>query len=491
MIRILEIIKKNLKLLVRSKTSALIVLVGPLLLMLLMGLAFNSSSALDIKVGTYSESYSELSTGIKTQLQDDSFKVVEMSSEQTCMDAVKKDDVHICVVFPKDLSVQSTENVIFHVDKTRLNLVYLVINSISNKLSVKSSELSTALTTTLVNAVNNINNDVTGNSESISQLGVNLNQAAIEINTAQGALANIQMPNLTEVISDNNMSDDVLDDLKSAQTKINNFFVMKGNIDTAITTAKTNLDTANINNQKVQDVVKKINENINSIQIKEVSKIVTPIKTEIKPIAAEKTYLDSSLPSVLMLVLLFAGVFLASTIIISEKTSRAYFRNFITPTNYAIFLIGNYLSNLLVLILQTLVIFAVMFSVTKFLPSSGAILNLFIIILLVSSVFILLGMLIGYLFKNEETATIGSITISFVLIFFSNIILPTETLPSAVKSIVNFNPVMLGESALRRTLLFEESLSSISLHVYVLLGYVVLLFVLVYLARELTKRRVG
>src|SRR3989344_6255834 len=98
MIRILEIIKKNLKLLVRSKTSAFIVLVGPLLLMLLMGLAFNSSSALDIKVGTYSESYSELSTGIKTQLQDDSFKVVEMSSEQNCLDAVKRGDVHICVV---------------------------------------------------------------------------------------------------------------------------------------------------------------------------------------------------------------------------------------------------------------------------------------------------------------------------------------------------------------------------------------------------------
>ena len=458
--------------------------------MLLMGLAFNSSSALDIKVGTYSESYSELSTGIKTQLQDDSFKVVEMSSEQNCLDAVKRGDVHICVVFPKDLSVQSTENVIFHVDKTRMNLVYLVINSISNKLSVKSSELSTALTTTLVNAVNNINSDVTGNSESISQLGVNLNQAVTEVNNAQGALANIQMPNLTEIM-EGNMSDDVLGDLKSAQTKIDNFFAMKGNIDTAINSAKENLNTASTNNQKVQDVVKKINDNINSIQIKEVSKIVTPIKTEIKPIAAEKTYLDSSLPSVLMLVLLFAGVFLASTIIISEKTSRAYFRNFITPTNYAIFLIGNYLSNLLVLILQTLVIFAVMFSVTKFLPSSGAILNLFIIILLVSSVFILLGMLIGYLFKNEETATIGSITISFVLIFFSNIILPTETLPATIRSIVNFNPVMLGETALRRTLLFEESLSSISLHIYVLLGYVVLLFVLVYLARELTKRRVN
>ena len=489
MFRILEIIKKNLKLLIRSRTSALIVLVGPLLLMLLMGLAFNSSSAMDIKVGTFSEKYSELSNGIKIQLEDDNFKVVEMSSEQNCMDAVRRGDVHVCVVFPKDLSVQSSENVIFHVDKTRLNLVYLVINSISNKLSVKSSELSTALTTTLVNAVNNINKDVNDNSESISQLGVNLNQALNEVNNVQGSLSNIQMPNLTEI--DGNMSEDVLDDLKSAQTKIDNFFAMKENIDTAINSAKDNLNNANTNNQKVQDVVKKINDNINSIQIKEVSKIVTPIKTEIKPVSSEKTYLDASLPSVLMLVLLFAGVFLASTIIISEKTSRAYFRNFITPTNYAIFLIGNYLSNMLVLILQTLVIFIVMFSVTKFLPSADALLNLIIIILLVSSVFILIGMLIGYLFKNEETATIGSITISFVMIFFSNIILPTETLPSAIRSIVNFNPVMLGETALRRTLLFGETLGSISLHVFVLLGYVVLLFVLVYLSRELTKRRVG
>src|SRR3989344_164217 len=281
MFRILEIIKKNLKLLIRSRTSALIVLVGPLLLMLLMGLAFNSSSAMDIKVGTFSEKYSELSNGIKIQLEDDNFKVVEMSSEQNCMDAVKRGDVHVCVVFPKDLSVQSSENVIFHVDKTRLNLVYLVINSISNKLSVKSSELSTALTTTLVNAVNNINKDVGDNSESISQLGVNLNQALAEINNVQSSLSSIDLPNLTSDI-EGNVSDDVLSELENAQKKIENFFSLKSNIDAALNSSKISLENAVSGNEKVQEVVKKINDNINSIQIKEVSKIVNPIKTEIK-----------------------------------------------------------------------------------------------------------------------------------------------------------------------------------------------------------------
>src|SRR3989344_8325323 len=113
MSKLLEIIKKNIKLLIRSRSSALIVLFGPLVLMLLIGLAFNTSSLFDIKIGTYSSSYSELSNSIVNVLKDEQFKVTEVENEQKCVDMIKTGELHVCTIFPADLSLQSTDKIIF------------------------------------------------------------------------------------------------------------------------------------------------------------------------------------------------------------------------------------------------------------------------------------------------------------------------------------------------------------------------------------------
>ncbi|MBT3731146.1 hypothetical protein HN840_04115, partial [archaeon] len=59
-IKLFYILSKNMRLLVRSKLSALIFFFGPLLLVFLVALAFNTSTLYDLNVATYSESYSEL-----------------------------------------------------------------------------------------------------------------------------------------------------------------------------------------------------------------------------------------------------------------------------------------------------------------------------------------------------------------------------------------------------------------------------------------------
>ena len=81
MYKLIEIIKKNLRLLIRSKSSALIVLLGPLLLILLISMAFNTTSLYDINIGTYSGSYSELSNSIIEKLNQDEFNVIKIDSK--------------------------------------------------------------------------------------------------------------------------------------------------------------------------------------------------------------------------------------------------------------------------------------------------------------------------------------------------------------------------------------------------------------------------
>ena len=117
-----------------------------------------------------------------------------------------------------------------------------------------------------------------------------------------------------------------------------------------------------------------------------------------------------------------------------------------------------------------------------------ALANAFVILILASSVFILLGMLIGYMFKSGETANIASVSLGAILLFFSNTILPLETLPTSLRNIVQFNPYITGEVALRKILLFNQGLDVVLPQIYTLVGYIVLLLATVYLIREFTKK---
>ena len=87
--KLFEILRKNILLLVRSKTSALIVLLGPLVLILLISTAFNTTSLYDIKIGAYSDSYSSLSDSIMEQLNADEFKVEKLDSMDVCINSIK------------------------------------------------------------------------------------------------------------------------------------------------------------------------------------------------------------------------------------------------------------------------------------------------------------------------------------------------------------------------------------------------------------------
>ena len=179
----------------------------------------------------------------------------------------------------------------------------------------------------------------------------------------------------------------------------------------------------------------------------------------------------------------------SSTTIIEEKSSKAFFRNFITPTSNALFIVGNYLSNLLIVLSQIFIIFLALYIFSEAAVSPDILTNLSIIILLTASVFILLGMLIGYLFKSGETSNLAVMSLACILLFFSNTILPLETLPIAIRSIVAYNPFILAADALKEILLFKAPLAAISFQFYTLLIYIGVFIVLIYVVRLFSKRR--
>jgi len=497
----LEIIKKNFRVLMRSKKTALTVFFGPLILMLLISLAFNSSSLYDIKIGVYSSSYSELSSSIIEKLEDDAFKVIKIEDEESCINSMKEGSIHVCAIFPPNLDVNSKGNIIFYVDKSRMNLVYSIMGSISSKISSKSTELSTILTTKLINALQKTEQIVSEKGENIITLKTSLintknNIAKVESNLNAIEITNIsllkeEMNNVKEKV---NTSNSVFNDLE------NIIEAVSGDVGTALdltnsSITKTKQIRSDLNAQvetanKLKEAIDSIKEEVDNIKIKDVQRIVTPVNTEIKPLTSEGTHLTYSVPTLLMLVLLFAGIFLASTTVIEEKKSKAYFRNFITPTKNFTYIISNYLFCLLILAFQTAIIIGVMSAITKTTIPTTMLPNLILGLLLISSIFILLGMAIGYALKDEETANIGSISIAIILLFFSNTILPIESLPAAIRKIVNLNPLVIGESVIRRIYLFNEPISHIPVLVYFLLAYIIVLTIITFLTRKLAKTQI-
>jgi len=193
----------------------------------------------------------------------------------------------------------------------------------------------------------------------------------------------------------------------------------------------------------------------------------------------------------LMVVLLFSGLLISSINIVEEKSSKAFFRNFITPTSNSTFVIGNYISNLLIILLQVVIIFLALYIFSEAKISLDIALNLALIILIVSSVFIVLGMLIGYLFKSGEAVNLASISLACILLFFSSVILPLETLPSTIRTIVNYNPFIIGVNSLKVVLLFKAPLNLIAPKIYLLLIYFAVFLILVFITRVVSKTRYG
>ncbi len=146
------VILKNFKTIFRSKSSVVTILLGPLLVMSLVGLAFNNSSLFGIGLATYSEGYSELSNSIIDQLEEDAYLVTKANSTVDCLSGVKSGEFNACLIFSKDMQISNnfSNSITFYVDQSRINIVNSIIYDINKDLLKTSTNLSLGLTNIIV-----------------------------------------------------------------------------------------------------------------------------------------------------------------------------------------------------------------------------------------------------------------------------------------------------------------------------------------------------
>ena len=179
-----------------------------------------------------------------------------------------------------------------------------------------------------------------------------------------------------------------------------------------------------------------------------------------------------------------------------EKKSKAYFRNLITPTRDRLFLFAAFLSTFILLIVQLIIILGVSGAIFK-VDILANILPTTLIISMIVTLFTLLGIITGVLFSSAETSTLAAVSTGAIFLFMSNVILPIESMPYTLMMIARFNPFVICESLLRKSILFQTDIVALALDSYAgtplsalfyLTIYILVSVIILIIANSLTKR---
>jgi len=492
----------------------------------MLGFAFNTADIYGLKLASYSAEYNDLSNSLLNKLSSQ-FAIIKTATQKACIDGVKLNDWHVCLIFPPEFSISKNNTVEFYVNPTKMNLVYIITNIISAKVSEKKTEISRELVEALVQKLQVIDREADKIKEMINEIKISLNIFDSEIKDLKTRFEELNfsfneeefpveiintnitgIKNQTKIISvaSQNVTGDGVSDIISAYRKINTYIsVIESatfNLSTAINQTHEKLDKAFftrqsilgnftniINNiKKTSEKVKNLEEEINIIKNHarfgiDVSRVVKPITTKVKKVTSEKKYISFIFPVLVVLLLMFGGIFLGSSLVISEKTSRAYFRNLILPVRKITFVMASYITTMIVLMTEVAIVFTIVYFFTKTSFSLVLILELFII----GSVFVFLGLLIGYFSKTAEISMLISIALVALLLFFSNLILPIEAI-AYLREVAIYNPFTIAASMIKENMLLGMGIEFQTRYLSILFAYLGIAFISSLLAQSMSKR---
>ena len=524
---IIELVIKDFKLLFRNKSSTLIFILGPLLVVLILGFAFNSADLYGLKLATYSQQYSPLTDGLLNKLSSQ-FTIIKTANQQACIDGVKLSEWHVCLIFPRNFDIKGNSNIDFYVNPTKMNLVYIITNLISAKVGEQTTEISKGLVEELLKKMEFVKAEVdkdkillskistatasikeisSGLRDEFSSLNLNFNETALNTTGIEGHLnalrasatkiraakENISEPEIQAIISTaySNISSELSilessvgelgDAVNSAKDTLKNANETQAAAKTGLTTALQQLNTALEDINSMSASFSLIGQEL--VVGLDASKLVKPITTSIKEVTTEKRYIGLIFPILLVMMLMFGGIFFGSSMVISEKTSRAYFRNLIVPVRRITFVISAYITTMIVLALETGIIMGVVYFFTK----TAIMPSLIVSLALIASVFVSIGLLIGYVSRNSEVAMLISIAIVALFMFFSNLILPIETI-AYLKEIAVYNPFTIASNILKESMLLSIGYKAHLKYLAILFSYLAIAFMASLLAQKLNKK---
>lgn len=542
--------KKNLRLLIRAKGSALIVVFAPLLIILILGLSFNNSSKYGLNIGVYSPNFNEGANSFIDKMQEAEFKIIKYNQTDECIEDVKLGFLHTCIALPDSFKIEgnSQKEITFYIDPSKINLVWMIQQTMEEKLHLKSQEVSQNIAQEMIGKISDTNTKVATEKEKISGLKEKSSASATIVDTASSNLAKLDLsssyPTYDSAII-TSFKTNLEGKLSASSTKINSarttlnganmsssernaistLLVQAGTEITAASTLlsatsgnaslaaitdmvanlqhdmisaqeKLNAASAQISSSSkeleeiryslnegtktlegIKATLYQINTNLNAQKVTDAKVVSSPFVTKIEKVAPENTYLNYMFPALIILVIMFSSLLLGTTIVMMEKSSPAFTRNFFLPVKKITFVLSTYITTLILILIQVVVILGISLIFLDGVWST--ILPLALILFLAASVFTFLGMILGYLFSSEETAILASISLGSLLLFISGVILPLESISPVLREVTSFNPFVLSEKLVREVILFNTPLHVLWVNLGLIFCYTLILFLII------------
>ena len=106
---------------------------------------------------------------------------------------------------------------------------------------------------------------------------------------------------------------------------------------------------------------------------------------------------------------------------------------------------------------------------------------------IIGSVFVFLGLLIGYFSKTAEISMLISIALVALLLFFSNLILPIEAI-AYLREVAIYNPFTIAASMIKENMLLGMGIEFQTRYLSILFAYLGIAFISSLLAQSMSKR---
>ncbi len=529
------LVKKNIRLLLRAKSSALIVIFAPLLIILLIGLSYNSSAFFGLNIGIHADSFGDDVTQLIDSLQEQDFKVITYVNLNDCKSDIATNFVHACVSVPNSFQVtdNTPKEVTFYIDQSRINLVWIIQESLGNEFNLKTQELSQDIVTDIFTQISTAQGSIDVEKGELGTLREYSDTAAGTTSTVSSSLTDVVLDSsYDQGILDNfqaNMEDkiktassaveaaqtavDGLDDSSGKTTALSELGDIERELDEALAlfgnngtstyqavknildTLQAEISSANVvldqagadvaevgttltdmsaSLDAISNDLEGIKTELSAFSVSDTGTITNPLVTKIETVSEEKTNLNYVFPSLLALIVMFLAIMLGDTLVMMEKTSQAYVRNFLIPVKKVTFVLATLLSNVLLLAFQLFIILII--SVFFLYDSIAQFPLLFFVLLLSATLFTLVGMIIGYLFTTEETGILASISTGSLFLFLSGIILPIEGMSPGLREFISLNPFVITEKLIREVFIFGVNIIGILDDVGILIAYGIFLF---------------
>ena len=541
------LISKNLKNLFRNWTSIFLLIIGPLILITVLIVAFSDMGFHNITIGYVGDQ--EVISSIIDQIDNlGNFK--QFQSIDVCKSELKKQKVHLCI----DVKDEETTNIQLNFDNTREVISLILISQIREGITREKDTVLRSKTNSLMDNLRDTQVYISDKQKGISQIIYTLKDYIIEIEDTQTEMlrtrneidlhiTNLQnlkhdledvkkgvdagasefykdtnsiytteqdliqtRNNLRQLNQDTTAIDQAIASISMLQSTLidiqgtisdtqNELNTAIWQIEQAISSLKraktflyeTDLKLTKIKNSLSAKIIElnNINGELNSKQNQlssttsmNIDTLVNPFVLQMEPLfqGSERIQMLASsgitlsketaqelisissvqtlLPFLLSILICFIAVIISNIIILDEKNSPAYTRNLITPIPRILDILSILLTILSVLLIIVGVILMVGYFVF-FLDLSQSIGTIILVSTLLTLIYSLWGMSLGYLIRSTTTSLLIAAFFLILNIFLSGTIFPVERMSRIILSISSVIPFRDGLSILQQSMFYN------------------------------------